>query len=228
MRWIFAFSTLAVSGLLFACTGASVDQPSPTGEASRPPSSVGSSNQQGAAPGAPSTQLPSAPSPSLPELGAAPMENFQKVTEGIYRGGHPDAAGLDYLKKLGIKTDVDLEIGDLIEASPSVITEEQHEAEARGFTFINAPLSAFEPALSTRFDQQVEKVLSTLQDPASKPIYVHCKHGQDRTGLVIGLERVLIEHQTPQAAHDEMVKIGFHTEFLGLEAYFERKTSWQP
>jgi hypothetical protein len=35
---------------------------------------------------------------------------------------------------------------------------------------------------------------------------------------------VLIEGWTPQTAHDEMVRIGFHTEFLGLEEYFERKT----
>jgi protein tyrosine/serine phosphatase len=61
-----------------------------------------------------------------------------------------------------------------------------------------------------------------------QPIFVHCAHGQDRTGLVIGLERVLIEQQAPQAAHDEMVKIGFHTMFIGLESYFERKTNWQP
>jgi hypothetical protein len=196
-------------------------------DSSQPPGS-----QKSAQPGKSASPAPSGkPAPSgssATDLGPAPMANFLKVTDGIYRGGHPDDSGLDYLKKLGIKTDLDLEIGDFIESMPADITAEQQGAESRGLTFINTPMSAYEPALSTRFDDQMNKILGILQDPASKPIYVHCKHGQDRTGLVIGLERVLIEHQTPQAAHDEMVKIGFHTALIGLEDYFERKTGWTP
>ncbi len=154
---------------------------------------------------------------------ASPISNFKKVRPGLYRGGHPDQKGIDYLKKLGVKTIVDLEVGDFIEATPWSISDELDRADAAGITVLRFPMSAFEAAESDRFDQQMDTILATLADASKKPIYVHCKHGQDRTGLVIGLERVAIEHWTPQKAHDEMVAIGFHTGFIGLEDYFWEK-----
>jgi protein tyrosine/serine phosphatase len=154
----------------------------------------------------------------------APPANFEKVRDGIYRGGHPDPGGVKYLKSLGIRTIVDLEIDDLIEATPKVIAEEVFDAWKASIPLERYPMSAFSLAVSDEFDARIAAILTTLKDDSKKPIYVHCKHGQDRTGLVIGLERVLVEGWTAQAAHDEMVRIGFHPELLGLEEYFERKT----
>jgi protein tyrosine/serine phosphatase len=159
---------------------------------------------------------------------APPITNFHEVRPGLYRGAHPDDAGLDYLKSIGVKTIVDLEVADLVEAMPWDITGEEKAAKARGIVWLHEPMSAFELGLSDRFDNEIESILAVLKDKAQGPVYVHCKHGQDRTGLVIGLERVLIEGWNPADAHDEMVKIGFHTGFLGLEDYFERKTNWNP
>ncbi len=161
-------------------------------------------------------------------LTAAPLANFHKVRTGLYRGGHPDAAGLDYLKKLGVKRIVNLEVGDFVEAYPWDITKELDEAHARGLTELRYPMSAFEPAVSGEFDAHMNQILAILKTAtATDAIYVHCKHGQDRTGLVLGLERVIDEKWAPKAAHDEMLKIGFHPFFLGLEHYFEEKTGWE-
>lgn len=159
-------------------------------------------------------------------LKSAPMVNFHKVRAGLYRGGHPDTAGVAYLKKLGVKTIVDLEVADLIEATPGQISQELDDASSAGITVLRYPMSAFEPALSARFDANMDSLQSVLADKSRQPIYVHCKHGQDRTGLVVGLERVEHEGWAPKKAHDEMVSIGFHTFFLGLDEYFERKTGW--
>lgn len=153
--------------------------------------------------------------------------NFLKVRDGLYRGGHPSTAGIAYLKSIGVKRIVDLEIADFIEAKPSDIDQELRDAKAAGIEEFRHPMSAFEPAVSPEFDKDQTAITALLATAtANDPIYVHCKHGQDRTGLVIGLERVFDEEWTPQAAHDEMVKIGFHTFFAGLEEYFERKTGW--
>jgi tyrosine-protein phosphatase SIW14 len=154
--------------------------------------------------------------------------NFAQVTSGIYRGGHPDEGGLLYLQSLGVTTIIDLEIGDLIEATPSEIDEEIQEATALGLNDIREPMSAFEPALSSAFDAKVMAAIGILADPTQKPVYVHCAHGQDRTGLVIGLERVLNEGWAPSLAWQEMLAHGFHVGFLGLDDYFFRKTGWTP
>ena len=157
-----------------------------------------------------------------------PPANFLMVRPGLYRGGHPDAAGLDHLKSLGIKRIVNLEVSDFVEATPWAISDELDGASKRGMKELRYPMSAFEPAASDEFDQhqtELTKLLATATP--SDPIYVHCKHGQDRTGLVIGLEPVEVEHWAPAKAHAEMVKIGFHTFFLGLEEYFENKTGFE-
>ncbi|AKU97164.1 Protein tyrosine/serine phosphatase [Labilithrix luteola] len=158
---------------------------------------------------------------------SAPMMNFVKVRDGLYRGGHPDAAGLDYLKKLGVKTIIDLEIGDLIEARPRDIDTELAEAQARGIRVVREPMAAYTPAVSDAFDAKIEEALSILKDPAQGPVYVHCLHGQDRTGLVIGLERVFVEGWDPGDAYAEMLSRGFHTYYLGLNHYFETKTGFE-
>jgi protein tyrosine/serine phosphatase len=161
------------------------------------------------------------------ELSKAPMENFHKVRAGLYRGGHPSTAGVAFLKKIGIKTIVDLEIGDFIEATPWAISGELSDAKAQNIKVLRYPMSAFELAASSDFDHKIDTIMSKLDDTSLMPIYVHCAHGQDRTGLVIGLERVIDEGWTPKAAHAEMLKLGFHTELLGLNHYFEEKTGFE-
>jgi protein tyrosine/serine phosphatase len=159
--------------------------------------------------------------------GTAPP-NFLTVRPGLYRGGHPDGPGLDYLKSLGIKRIVNLEVADFIEATPWAISDELDGAKQRGIDELRFPMSAFEPAVSDTFDANQTKLTALLATATeADPIYVHCKHGQDRTGLVIGLERVEVEHWDPKKAHDEMVQIGFHTFFAGLEEYYENKTGFE-
>jgi protein tyrosine/serine phosphatase len=168
-----------------------------------------------------------APAPAVsPVTHASAPANFTQVRDDLYRGGHPTGAQLAYLKSLGVRTIVDLEINDLIEATEADITEEDRAATATGLAVVHAPMSAFEPARSDRFDAQMNDVLTLLGDRTKGPFYVHCKHGQDRTGLVIGLERVVVEKWAPKDAYGEMLHIGFHPMFKGLKHYFEHKTGY--
>lgn len=171
-------------------------------------------------------------SPTTPAVSTIPHApaNFRVVRTGLARGGHPDVASLDFLRAQGVGTIVDLEIDDGIEATTEQIQTEVAEAEARGFRVYQFPMSAFEPALSDRFDLLVERTLSVIArpnpiDPTRTGVYVHCLHGQDRTGLIIGLERVDQEQWTAERAYAEMLVDGFHPMFLGLREYFERHPS---
>lgn len=150
--------------------------------------------------------------------------NFLFVRDGLYRGGHPDAAALDYLRTLHVHMILNLEIADGIEATSAQIAEEERLATARGFVVVPVPISAFELGVSDRFDDRIREAEATLANPAAAPVYVHCLHGQDRTGLVIGLERVQQENWTPDRAYAEMLSLGFHPMFHGLREYFERVT----
>jgi protein tyrosine/serine phosphatase len=154
----------------------------------------------------------------------APIANFARVRDGLYRGARPGDDGLQYLVGLGVKTIVDLEIGDLVEATPGDIAHEAQVAHDLGLDFVRNPMSAFTPFVD---EAAMNATLALLADTNRQPIYVHCRHGQDRTGLVIGLERVFDEGWDPGDAHDEMLAFGFHTAFWGLNHYFEEKTGWE-
>lgn len=137
-----------------------------------------------------------------------PIASFFNVEGYLFRGAQPDAEGMFYLAKLGIKTIVDLNTDD--------IDVERQEAESLRINFRSFPLSGF---FAPKHDvmQQIEVI---LEDPTAYPVYVHCEHGHDRTGLVIGQYRVHKDGWTKSQAWDEMLKMGYHEVLLGLTEYF--------
>jgi protein tyrosine/serine phosphatase len=145
-----------------------------------------------------------------------PIPDFEKVERGIYRGGAPGAEGLVFLKKLGIRTILNLDdrkIANAIELEASKLA---------GIREFPQPMSGFwEPK-----DASVNAALATLGRADLRPIFIHCEHGQDRTGLVVGLYRVFFEHWQPAHAYREMRQLGFHPELIFLNHYFEIRTGW--
>ena len=165
---------------------------------------------------------------------AAPS-NFAEVRAGLYRGGHPSYDHLAYLKSRGVTTIVNLEVADLIEATHERIEQELEDVARLELDMVRQPMSAFEPFVNRRQMQYTLAVLATSKpadsDAAGAPlpkIYVHCRHGQDRTGLVIGLERIFVEGWTPADAYAEMLAHGFHPYFEGLKHYFSKVTGHHP
>jgi protein tyrosine/serine phosphatase len=56
----------------------------------------------------------------------------------------------------------------------------------------------------------VANAVAALADSTNWPMLVHCEHGRDRTGIVVGEYRVLHEGWRPRAAFEEMCRLGFH------------------
>jgi tyrosine-protein phosphatase SIW14 len=146
---------------------------------------------------------------------SVPITRFLEVTPDIYRGARPSIQGLTVLAKEGLRTDLDLE--DV----PSVISAEQSTAEKLGLQFISQPMSGS----ATPDDAQVDQTLKILNDPANYPIFVHCKLGEDRSGMIVGLYRVFTQNWTAADAYSEMLKDGFHPFLTGLKDYFDQKTT---
>jgi tyrosine-protein phosphatase SIW14 len=147
----------------------------------------------------------------------SPIQNFAEVATGVYRGANPGDDGLEYLAGIGVRADLDLQ------TSPFAVAEEEEAAADLGLTFTSEPIS---PLWKVN-DDQMDRILGILADPARRPIYVHCRHGQDRTGMVIGVFRVLHEGWAPEDAYAEMLDHGFHPGFVMLKEYFEDKTGWE-
>jgi protein tyrosine phosphatase (PTP) superfamily phosphohydrolase (DUF442 family) len=130
---------------------------------------------------------------------AEPMEapglpNLYKVSDNLYRGARPTADGIQELRKLGIKTVVNLEESN----------GEQTSVTDAGLAYEHIPMTAF----SVKDDEMVH-FLRTIGDPNCGPLFVHCRRGADRTGLMCAIYRIALQGWTKDDAIAEMTRGGF-------------------
>lgn len=165
--------------------------------------------------------------------------NFSKVNSGIYRGARPtNAEAISYLKSVSIKNVINLQGGDLNSdigiiipwaepgEKPEVIEFEKKTALSLGLGFFHAPLNSLEE-VTTDEDKEIDEVLSFMHDKNNQPVFIHCEHGADRTGLLVALYRVKYEGYSVGAAMSEWIKNGhntLHQMFThDLDDYFYKK-----
>ncbi len=135
----------------------------------------------------------SSEAPAAPALAAADLPNFAHSGGGYYRGGQPSREGLRMLKKLGISTILNLR-GD-----PKPF--EKDLAESLGMRYIHIPMSKVKPPP----DSKIDRFTAVLEDSASSPVFVHCKRGSDRTGLMSAIRRMKYQGWKPRPAAKEMI-----------------------
>jgi len=124
-----------------------------------------------------------------------------KVGEGIYRG--PRLGDLTELQSLKIRTILNLE------NDAGAVQRESETAKQLGITIIHIPMSnIFRPGRADLL--RAEKI---LEDEKCYPIYVHCKHGRDRTGFVIAAYEMVHHGWTLEDAYKEAVNKGHNTWF---------------
>ncbi len=143
--------------------------------------------------------------PALAENKALP--NFHPVAPGIWRGAAPTDAGLKQLKARGVHTIIDLRI------SPKLVKKEGAEARALGFQWINLPMGAEPPTQA-----QVKTFLAALDRAPGEPVYVHCQHGADRTGCMVGIYRETRQGWDFPRTWAEMRQDGFNPRWHKLTA----------
>jgi len=128
------------------------------------------------------------------------LPNFGIVAPGIYRGGAPTAAGLRKLKEIGVCTVIDLRI----EKRGQV--EEAATAKQLGLERLRLPMGREAPT-----KKQVDTFLKTVKTPVERPVFLHCQHGADRTGAMVGIYRVTQQGWDFPRAWAEMRQYGFKT-----------------
>lgn len=147
----------------------------------------------------------------LPVTNGVP--NLHKITDSIYRGGRANAEGLEYLASLGTKTIVNFEFDE------AAIKFERAELKKYGIKFISRPMQYKTPPT----DAEVDEILALMNDPKNYPIYIHCRHGKDRTGIISAIYNVEVLGWTPDRAYKDMLDKGFARFHRALEAYFKNR-----
>jgi len=147
----------------------------------------------------------SAPSFVQPAFGqklrVSGIPNAGRVSDALYRGAQPKEVGLSELKLLGITTIVDLRGEDR-----EKVDWERQRAETLGMRFVHIPVSGWSPPS----DEQIVQFLSLFHNQPGQKIFVHCRFGDDRTGVFTAAYRIAIEKWSPEQAMREMYFFGFN------------------
>ena len=145
------------------------------------------------------------------ERGLPPQEgivNFGKVSETLYRGAQPNELGIQNLKRLGVKLIINLRMPD------DCWKPEDTAAKDCGITITNMPFKGF----GRPTDQQVRDVLTIIQSSTS-PVFIHCRHGCDRTGTIIACYRIQHDRWTTEEALQEAKRYGMSKLEWGMKRY---------
>jgi protein tyrosine phosphatase (PTP) superfamily phosphohydrolase (DUF442 family) len=134
------------------------------------------------------------------------IKNFQQIDGGVLRGSQPGDKNLKILADCGVKTIIDLrQPGKLVD-------HESVEAKKLGLEYVHIPLGFRSPDQAT-----MTRILSLVNDKQKQPVFVHCRQGADRTGMTVGMYRVLHDNWDFRRTYDEMRKHHFKPVLLGMK-----------
>lgn len=134
------------------------------------------------------------------------LSNFFRVDENLFRGAQPEDEGFAELKTIGVKTVVNLR----------TFHSDRDECEDAGLRYFHITVQAWEED-----DEEVAEFLKVVQDPENQPVFVHCQHGADRTGVMSAVYRIVVQGWSREEAILEMTEggFGFHAVWENLVDY---------
>jgi hypothetical protein len=133
----------------------------------------------------------------------SPIMNFCVSTSNkLWRGAKPDTVGATWLVNQGVAAVVNLELlNDDLATLRSVKPDAALSTQINYFRVRDwEPLVKFAPHIVDR--HVVEFLAVALNQPG--PIYVHCRSGENRTGVMVAAYRVILEDWAIETAVSEM------------------------
>jgi tyrosine-protein phosphatase SIW14 len=122
------------------------------------------------------------------------LPNLYQVSPTLYRGAQPSALGMRQLKAMGIKTVVNLRS----------FNSDRDKLGKTGLAYEHIYMKAWHPER-----EDIIRFLQITTDTNRTPVFVHCQHGADRTGLMCAVYRVAVCGWTKDEAIQEMTQGGF-------------------
>jgi protein tyrosine/serine phosphatase len=148
-------------------------------------------------------------------LGRHPL--ILKVDDrGLFRGPNPGAF-LEILQGMGITKIINLQEGwwDMLDFKNYDV---DIRAREHNMLVIHEPMRNFSFVKEAQVDRILKEIRGSLDQ--KQKIYIHCRRGKDRTGLICGLWRVLEHGLSIDEAIDEWRSLG-HSRFYKL-------LKWEP
>ncbi len=136
--------------------------------------------------------------------------NLYRVDDKLYRSEQPVRDDAALIKKLGIKTVINLRYFDR--------RGDEKALAGSGIALFNQPL------LTWRI--RPKDIAATLylieRQQQYGAVLVHCYHGADRTGLMVAMYRIVYQHWPVAEAKREMLQgpYGYHSIWVNLERLF--------
>lgn len=124
------------------------------------------------------------------------LPNFAEVTPNLFRGGQPGVDGLKTLEDMGVRIVVDMRSG------PN--DDEKAAVTKLGMQYVSIPWHCPFPT-----DETFARFLKLIEENRDKKIFVHCRLGDDRTGMAIASYRMADEGWSADEALNEMEHFGF-------------------
>ena len=136
------------------------------------------------------------------------LPNFAKVSDALYRGAQPSAEGFARLKEMGVKTVVNLR----------AVTSDSDLMKGLGLSYVHI---SFKPWHIE--EEDIMDFLKIVTDPGNQPVFVHCRHGADRTGTMVAIYRVTVQKWDLEKALSELPNFGFHKVWDNLKDYMREE-----
>lgn len=135
------------------------------------------------------------------------VPNFGEANRNIWRGGQPTEEGFRRLAAARVKTIVNLRWGhddfDLLSGTK--------------LKYVHIPMRAWNPGQAKT--AQLVLVLKTLRtlsaNPRTRPVFVHCAGGKDRTGYSVAAYHIVFEGWKPDKAIAQMFDYRFNRIWFG-------------
>jgi protein tyrosine phosphatase (PTP) superfamily phosphohydrolase (DUF442 family) len=134
------------------------------------------------------------------------LPNLHRVSDMYFRGAQPNAEGMRELARMKVKTVVNLR----------AINSDRDEIGDEALAYEHISFKAWHAE-----DEDVLRFLRIVTDPERQPVFVHCQHGADRTGMMTAIYRIVVEGWSKDDAISEMTQggYGFHAIWKDLVEY---------
>ena len=136
------------------------------------------------------------------------VAHFYPVKPFLYRSAQPRLHEYEQLPALKVRTIFNLR-EELL--GTSQLQEIERETARLGIQHIHIPLCFTQPP-SVRLSEYLGTINAARK--SGEAVLVHCAHGMDRTGFMIGAYRILVEDWDFDRTFREMLSYGFHAILL--------------